>query len=355
MRKLRWQARISPTTDQEEGGSMTFLSSGRVGFVALLAVALAAVAALPAGATVSGTNGQIAFARQLPGGGANIFIANPDGQHTQQVPLVYPAENFGIPRWSPDSSHLLISNVFRFDTSGNLLPFRPATVGLDGGNFNLLEPPSAPFDMACFGGWYPDATRLLCGYGEGPPGVFSIRASDGGDPARLTTYPFGTNCNTCDEATDVSPDGSRFVFLRFRRENAANFREEQVALFLENTDGTGLQQITPYGLAAPHEAAAARWSPDGKEIISETTQGRLFVVRPDGSGLSMIPLDTGTTRYFAFEPAFSPDGTKIVFCMFINGQEDIYTANADGSGVRQVTNTPDFENGPDWGTHPLAR
>ncbi len=95
----------------------------------------------------------------------------------------------------------------------------------------------------------------------------SIRASDGGDPARLTTYPFGTNCNTCDEATDVSPDGSRFVFLRFRRENAANFREEQVALFLENTDGTGLQRITPYGLAAPHEVAAARWSPDGKEIL----------------------------------------------------------------------------------------
>jgi Tol biopolymer transport system component len=305
-------------------------------------------------ATTAGSNGQIAFARQLPGGGADIFIANPDGQHAQQVPLVYPAEDFGIPRWSPDGSQLLISNVLRFDSSGNLLPFRPATVSLNGANFNLLEPPNAPFDMACFGGWYPDAARLLCGYGEGPPGVFSIRASDGGDPERLTTYPFGLNCNTCDEATDVSPDGSRFVFLRFRRENAANFREEQVALFVENVDGTGLRQLTPYGLAAPHERASARWSPDGKEIISETTQGTLFVVRPDGSGLSMIRLQTGTTRYFAFAPAWSPDGTQIVFCMSINGQEDIYTANADGSDVRQVTDTPDFENGPDWGTHPLA-
>jgi Tol biopolymer transport system component len=305
-------------------------------------------------ATQAGTNGQISFARQLSGGGAEIFIANPDGEHAQQVPLVYAAEDFGIPRWSPDSSQLLISNVLRFDTSGNLLPFRPATVSLDGGNFNLLEPPNAPFDMACFGGWYPDATRLLCGYGEGPPGVFSIRASDGGDPQRLTTYPFGTNCNTCDEATDVSPDGSRFVFLRFRRENGANFRQQQVALFVENIDGTGLRQVTPYGLAAPHEVASARWSPDGTEIISETTQGRLFVVRPDGSGLSMISLETGTTRYFAFASTFSPDGTRIVFCMFINGQEDIYTANADGSDVQQVTDTADFENGPDWGSHPLA-
>jgi len=316
--------------------------------------ALGALTAAPAGAAAPATNGQITFARQIPGGGANVFITNPDGTQVQQVPLVYPAENFGIPRWSPDRRQLLISNVFRFDTAGNLLPFRPATVGVDGSNFNLLQPPGAPFDMACFGGWYPDATRLLCGYGEGPPGVFSIRASDGGDPARLTTYPFGTNCNTCDEATDVSPDGTRFVFLRFKRENAANFREEQVALFVENINGTGLRQITPYGLAAPHEAASARWSPDGKEIISETTQGRLLVVHPDGSGLRMIPLQTGTTSYFAFEPDWSPDGTQIVFCMYINGQEDIYTANADGSNVRQVTDTPDFENGPDWGRSAVA-
>jgi TolB protein len=80
----------------------------------------------------------------------------------------------------------------------------------------------------------------------------------------------------------------------------------------------------------------------------------LFVVHPDGSGLSMIRLQTGTPNYFAFQPTWSPDGAKIAFCMFIRGQEDIYTANADGSNVRQVTDTPEFEDGPDWGPHPLA-
>jgi Tol biopolymer transport system component len=334
---------------------MRFLRSGRVPLVALLAVVVAALAAPPAGATVAGSNGQIAFARQLPTGGADVFIANPDGGHAQQVPLVYPAEDFGIPRWSPDGSQLLISHVLRFDSTGECcLPFRPATVSLDGSNFHLLEPPNAPGSMGCFGGWYPSGTRLLCNFNGEVPGVFSIRAADGGDPVRLTTYPFGANCNGCDVATDVAPDGSRFVFLRFRRENAANFREEQVALFVANIDGTGLRQLTPYGLAQPHERASARWSPDGQEVISETTQGRLFVVHPDGSGLSMIRLQTGTTRYFAFEPSWSPDGTQIVFGMFINGQEDLYTANADGSNVKQVTDTPDFEIGPDWGTHPLA-
>lgn len=148
------------------------------------------------------------------------------------------------------------------------------------------------------------------------------------------------------------PDGKRFVFLRFKNENTT---PQQVALFVEKLDGTGLRQLTPYGLAEPHEIASAQWSPDGQEIISETTQGRLFVVHPDGTGLTMIRLRTGTTQYFAFEPDWSPDGTRIVFCMYINGQEDIYTANADGSNLVQVTNTPAFENGPDWGRSPVGQ
>jgi len=215
----------------------------------------------------------------------------------------------------------------------------------------VLEPPNAPFDMGCFGGWYPDGRRLLCGFGGDKPGVFSIRASDGGAPIRLTAYPYGASCNACDTPTDLSPDGRRFVFLRYKNEDSAN---QQVALFVEKLDGKGLRQATPYGLAEPHEIASAQWSPDGQEIISETTHGRLFVIHPDGTGLIMIRLRTGTTQYFAFEPDWSPDGTRIVFCMYINGQEDIYTARADGSNLVQVTNTPAMENGPDWGRSAVA-
>jgi hypothetical protein len=202
-------------------------------------VGAALLLAPAATATVSGTNGQMAFSRQLPGGGAQVFRVNPDGSHEQQVPLVDPAEDWGVPRWSPDGSRLLVSNVFRFDASGGLLPFRPATVNLDGSAYTLLDPPGAPFDMGCFGGWYPNGSRLVCGYGEGPPGAFSISASDGGDPRRLTTYPFGTNCNSCDQPTDVSPDGTRFLFLRYRRENFVKEQVQQVALFVETSTAPG--------------------------------------------------------------------------------------------------------------------
>ena len=69
------------------------------------------------------------------------------GWGVHQVPLVDPAEDFGIPVWSPDRSKLLISNLNRFDASGDSLPFRPATVRPDGSTFTVLEPRNAPFEM----------------------------------------------------------------------------------------------------------------------------------------------------------------------------------------------------------------
>jgi Tol biopolymer transport system component len=330
------------------------------------------VTARPVYATFPGANGQIAFAQlRADGSGADVFIANPDGLNIQQVPLTFPAEAFGVPIWSPDGSKLLISHTIRVDSSGQCCLFQPAIVELEGFIFNQLVPPDPEpgvvrADGLDCGAWYKNGTRLLCSFGGTHAGIFSIRASDGGGAERLTTFPFGA-CNGCDGAQDFSPDGGRFVLLRFKRDSGASppqppplpdhsFVTEQVAIFIENVDGTGLTQITPYGLAAPHEVASAKWSPDGRNIISEMKNGRLFVVHPDGTGLTPIQLQVGTQQYFAFEPHWSPDGTRIIFCMFVNAGEGIYTANPDGTDVKQVTFTTDFStifNGADWGTHPV--
>src|SRR5439155_22781404 len=100
-----------------------------------------------------------------------------------------------------------------------------------------------------------------------------------------------------------SPDGTRFVFLRYRpgpsHGGPLPFITAQVGLFVENIDGTGLRQLTPYGLAFPQEEATAHWSRDGTQIISESHDLRLFVVRIDGTGLTAIKLQTGTQQYSA--------------------------------------------------------
>jgi Tol biopolymer transport system component len=304
-----------------------------------LFAALALPAQLAAQHNTSGTNGQIAFTRQITTDAAGIFIANPDGSHEQQVPLggTDGVEIFSDVHWSPDGRELLIGHTLRIDPSTGqcCLPFRPAIVKPDGSDYKVLTMPYAPFDGGC-SVWSLDQTRLLCGFGGDHPGIFSVRSSDGGDPLRLTTYPYG-GTDARDVPNDISPDGTRFVFLRYRPGPSHGgpfpFITEQVALFVENIDGTGLRQLTPYGLAFPHEEATAHWSPDGTQIISESHDLRLFVVRIDGTGLTPIKLQTGTQQYFAFEPNWSPDGTRIIFCMFLNGQEEIYTANPDGSDV----------------------
>jgi Tol biopolymer transport system component len=217
-------------------------------------------------------------------------------------------------------------------------------------------------DIVCKA-WSPDGTRLLCQgqIFEGDhsmDGIYTIRASDGGDFTRLTTNPFPPigEFGGGDIPGDYSPDGTQFVFVRAKPGADPAARHQRGALFVENTDGTGLHKIVPYGLANSHDNAVAHWSPDGSRILFASDHGRLFVVHTDGTGVRRIPLDTGGGFSFAFAPGWSPDGTRIVFSLFLRttGQVDIYTARSGGSHVDQVTDTPDFEDFADWGPHPLA-
>jgi Tol biopolymer transport system component len=113
-----------------------------------------------------------------------------------------------------------------------------------------------------------------------------------------------------------------------------------------------VHQITRFGLANSHDNGLARWSPDGSRILFAGARGTLYVIHPDGEGLRSIKLRASDGFSFAFTPGWSPDGTRIVFSLFLEktGQEDIYTASPDGKQVRQLTNTPDFEDFADWGT-----
>jgi Tol biopolymer transport system component len=97
------------------------------------------------------------------------------------------------------------------------------------------------------------------------------------------------------------------------------------------------------------------WSPDGKWILFSNNSQRLFVVHPDGPGLHQISLDISGS-YFASEPAWSPDGTKIVLRLFLasTGEQHLYTVRPTGSDLRQLAGTQGSEEFPDWGSHPLA-
>jgi Tol biopolymer transport system component len=125
------------------------------------------------------------------------------------------------------------------------------------------------------------------------------------------------------------------------------------ALFVENADGTGMHQITRFGLANSHDNGLARWSPDGSSILFASAGGALYLIHPDGEGLRKINLQAGDGSAFAFTPGWSPDGTRLVFSLFLAniGHEGIYTAGPDGEHLAQLTTTADFEDFADWGPH----
>ena len=96
--------------------------------------------------------------------------------------------------------------------------------------------------------------------------------------------------------------------------------------------------------------------------VNAQVHNSLWVVHPNGSGLHEIELQgvppcggllsTPGTRG-CIHPRWSPDGTKIVFDVATQGGggevESIYIANADGSGVTQVTRGGWEDDAPDWG------
>ena len=47
-------------------------------------------------------------------------------------------------------------------------------------------------------------------------------------------------------------------------------------------------------------------------------------------------------------PAWSPDGSKIAFESFRDGQAEIYVMNANGTGLIRLTNNPAFDGHPTW-------
>jgi TolB protein len=110
-----------------------------------------------------------------------------------------------------------------------------------------------------------------------------------------------------------------------------------------DADGSHVSLLTrlPRGNMTP------AFSPDGRRIAFASPAGGsldIFVMDRDGSNVTRLtnPAAFGKTprRPFAFRPAFSPDGRRIVFTWGIDGSEQIYMMNTDGSHSIRLTSPP---------------
>jgi Tol biopolymer transport system component len=127
------------------------------------------------------------------------------------------------------------------------------------------------------------------------------------------------------------------------------------------------KQITPPSLS---EIGEASWSPSGDKIVFGAStdpdhRSAILEVNPDGTGLHQVLIPgcggafSDPTSVACFDVRWSPDGTKIAFARTMtrfSSVQNVYTANADGSGLAQVTHSDSglAIDDLDWGPHPPA-
>lgn len=269
--------------------------------------------------------GKIVFGRYFPSTDQQaIFTIQPDGSDEREI--VLPGSNGGA-RWSPDGTKLM---AYADNAQGLLFM---GIANADGSGWTILDSPDPTLNLGC-SAWAPDGSRLACeGWDDSDPsrtGIYTVRSSDGGDLLRLSTAPAGHH----DIPSDYSPDGVRLLFARDNLDAVTPGQTMTV-----NIDGTGVREL-------PVHYASVRWMRDGTGILA-TKVGVIYLLDPSGENPAQVP---GTGGYVSMA-AWSPDGSWIVFSSSPRDgtPPDLFIMNRDGSGLTQLTSTPDdYDEGADW-------
>lgn len=110
-----------------------------------------------------------------------------------------------------------------------------------------------------------------------------------------------------------------------------------------DSDGTNQVNITN----TPEHDQYPAWSPDGTKIVFVSDRGGefdLWVMDADGTNVASLTHAPGGN----FSPAWSPDGQRIAFSSSRDGDSEIYVMNANGSNQVRLTNSPGMDDEPAW-------
>jgi Tol biopolymer transport system component len=119
-------------------------------------------------------------------------------------------------------------------------------------------------------------------------------------------------------------------------------------LYVVNPDGSGKHVVTTSTAGRPIRATSPAWAPDGRQIafantVGTSVGGGIWVINSDGTGGARVP----STQQNDVSPTWSPDGRQIAFVRSAGRFNSLFVVNADGTGLRQVTNDITVDD-PEW-------
>ena len=276
-------------------------------------------------------NGKIAFWNLTD---YEIFTVDPDGTNLSQLTDDPVSKDLGSdPAWSPDGTKIAYVSfgprITVMDADGS----NKRKLTMDGRRTRFESPT-----------WSADGTQLAFSTSTPmqsiTPDIYTSD-TDGSDLTNLTKNP-----ENDESEPDYSPNGSQMCFT------GGNFKTG-FGIYIANSDGSNPTRLV--GDEPPESLYwSCDWSPDGTKIAYTYPPDRhggeewaedVYVINADGSGKINLTKSPDVTEG---DPNWSPDGTKITFARARDGDYDIYTMDADGSDVAQVTNLPGNEYTPDW-------
>lgn len=252
------------------------------------------------------------------------------------------------PAWSPDGRRIAFEADDR-DTYRDLY-----VINADGSGLRRLTRHRVDSVRPV---WSPDGREIAADeYYDGTYAIWVVNANGGGErrvtPGWRFTGPAWSRDGRRITFTHidsgavyvVNRDGSgRRVLARTRTAGTRSPDGRLIAfvsddhLWVMNADGSGRRMVAP-------SAGVIVWSPDSRTIAVSGDDG-IFVVNADGNGLLQLIDNSGGNDG---DPVWSPDGRAIAFTSDRDGNPEIYVVNADGSGERNVSESPLEDLEPAW-------
>jgi Tol biopolymer transport system component len=303
---------------------------------------------------VSNSGGMVAFYSQRDGN-AEIYVIDvgsiEPGSHDEQR-LTHNDFDDVCPAWSPDGTQIVFISDRNDPAPVQCFPecnYDIYIMNADGSDQRRLTNTSTSESHPA---WSPDGKQLtldvdIDGDGNGEIYLLNVAEaleSDGADGLRPLT-----SGEADDRWADWSSDGAQIVF--------SSNRDGDYEIYVMAADGTNQRQITYNDI----DDFFPTWSPDGTQIaFFSKSQGRrdqeiyvMTVSNGVGGGGTDVRQLTNLSAV-SEDPAWSSDGTQIVFQSDRDGNFEIYVMDADGGAQRRLTTNQGGDYWPAWHSQTTA-